>query len=272
MKPGIEKPEVVPANFMFRLSPTPVGATAENIRQWLKTLQYPAKPIRALGDSTWLCASSSKFDDEFLMWGEDMILVKWLAPRYPHKQSPILASVKPVNAVSSVTSPHDKIFIEDPWANWNPSNRSDTALKPKGVAEPTPNKARVVEAPLEDRFKKISDEMVKNQESCEAKMKVMQNHMDDISQKFIQQEAHLKQHEAAVKQEFAQVRSETANQIQSMTDSFQKSLHTSLSRQDQQINSQFAELRNLLLQKPNPAKKAKASKSPDDAEVMEGDL
>ena len=272
LKPGIEKPEVVPANFMFRLSPTPVGATAENIRQWLKTLQYPAKPIRALGDSTWLCASSSKFDDEFLMWGEDMILVKWLAPRYPHKQSPILASVKPVNAVSSVTSPHDKIFIEDPWANWNPSNRSDTALKPKGVAEPTPNKARVVEAPLEDRFKKISDEMVKNQESCEAKMKVMQNHMDDISQKFIQQEAHLKQHEAAVKQEFAQVRSETANQIQSMTDSFQKSLHTSLSRQDQQINSQFAELRNLLLQKPNPAKKAKASKSPEDAEVMEGDL
>ena len=29
LKPGVDKPELIPANFMFRISPTPVGASVE---------------------------------------------------------------------------------------------------------------------------------------------------------------------------------------------------------------------------------------------------
>ena len=113
LKPGVDKPDFIPANFMFRISPTPVGATAENIRQWFKSLKQHAKPIRALGDSTWLCASSAKFEEEFLVWDEDMVLVKWLAPRYHQKQSPILASVRPVAQTSRPHHPKNNTKLMD---------------------------------------------------------------------------------------------------------------------------------------------------------------
>ncbi len=119
-------------------------------------------------------------------------------------------------------------------------------------------KARVVEAPLEDRFKRMTEDIEKNNEACDAKIRDMQSQMQDLSKKFDQQEVHMQNQEEAVKQEFVLVRAETATQFKNMTETFQRSLTSSLSKQDQQINSQFAELRNLLLQKPNPAKKAKA--------------
>eukprot|EP00434_Breviolum_minutum_P001907 symbB.v1.2.001687.t1/scaffold93.1/size335462/2 len=270
LKPGVDKPELVPANFMFRISPTPVGASVENIRQWFKSLKKTAKPIRALGDSTWLCASSEKFEDEFLIWGEDMVLVKWLAPRYSQKQSPVLASVKPISQTQSTgsskeNSSYDAIFQEDPWANWNPNARSESLQKPKIAIDAAALKPRAIEAPLEDRFKQITADVEKNNDRYDEKIQEIHNQMQDLTKRFDIQENQRQQHEASVKQEFTQIRQETAAQIQAMTDTFQQSLSSSLSKQDHQINSQFAELRNLLLQNPNPCKKAKATK-PEDKE------
>lgn len=200
-----------------------------------------------------------------------MVLVKWLAPRYHQRQSPVLASVKPVNQSMHKKSPdenqtQDGIFVNDPWANWN---RPEGLQKPKFAADCSSHKPRVIEAPLEDRFKKISEDIVKNNETYDQKMQELQNQVQDLSNRFDTQDAHRQQYEESVKQEFAKVRSETTSQLQAMTRTFEQSLRSSLSKQDAQINSQFAELRNLLLQKPNPAKKAKATKSGEKEEDAE---
>ena len=157
---------------------------------------------------------------------------------------------------SKENSSYDAIFQEDPWANWNPNARSEPLQKPKIANDAAALKPRAIEAPLEDRFKQITADVEKNNDRYDEKIKEIHDQMQDLTKRFDIQENQRQQHEASVKQEFTQIRQETAAQIQAMTDTFQQSLSSSLSKQDHRINSQFAELRNLLLQNPNPCKKS----------------
>ena len=66
------------------------------------------------------------------------------------------------------------------------------------------------------------------------------------------------------KNEFAAVRDEVKKQMHSMTQSFDTSLEKALTKQDRSISASIQELKLLMLEKANPAKKAKAGPSKTD--------
>ena len=272
LKPNCDKPEVVPANHMFRISPVPCGATSEHLRQWFKEHKLKAKPVRSLGDRVWLCAASEKFADEFLTWGNDIALVKWLNKKSTSQQSTVLASIKsfPTRQIPPPQEGTDSIWNDDPWSQWKGTSSASASLiqRPKSV-NPSFAATRTVEAPIEDRFRSIETKMQNQQDISDDRIQKLHDQMQTIQDRMGKQEETHSKHEAAVQQEFTTLREETAKSFQSMTESFQQSLQQSLATQNQSLSTQFAELRSLLQNRGNPAKKAKATKPLEGDEKME---
>ena len=84
--------------------------------------------------------------------------------------------------------------------------------------------------------------------------------MKELREQVGQREKEAVNFEKKVESEFKTVRSEVANQFQQMSQTFQSSLERALQKQDHQIESSFAELKQIMRQsqQPNPQKKAKA--------------
>ena len=68
LRPGDQPPSIVAANFMYKLTPVPIGVTHDQIAKWMSNQTWKAKPIRALANDTWLVASEERLEVEFAAW------------------------------------------------------------------------------------------------------------------------------------------------------------------------------------------------------------
>ena len=75
IRPQDTVPSDVPPPCLFKISPVPLGATAENVQAWFDGLSWKARPLRLLASSVWLCAAASTYEYSFQMWDDRPILV-----------------------------------------------------------------------------------------------------------------------------------------------------------------------------------------------------
>ena len=90
-KPSHDIPEVVNVVVVAKLSPTPVGASMDDIKKWIKLIGWKAKPMRPIKPDTWLLGFEEKIEDQFIKWGESTMLLTWLPDRKDLKKQVVIA-------------------------------------------------------------------------------------------------------------------------------------------------------------------------------------
>lgn len=90
-KPDVDVPAQIQVNFLAKVAPLPTGVTQESLRTWLEKLSIPAKPLKPLGPKAWMIGCATKFQEQWLAWDTDVILVTWLQEKNKPKPPAILA-------------------------------------------------------------------------------------------------------------------------------------------------------------------------------------
>lgn len=123
LKPGESKPTQMPGEFLYKISPVPAGATAEDIQAWIELEKLPAKPLRALGSTTWLLKGQAQLSRQYLTWKRNAIVLTPIESKYNRSSQTILAGAsQPVRTKriwkndSKSNEQADPLTLADPWA------------------------------------------------------------------------------------------------------------------------------------------------------------
>eukprot|EP00435_Cladocopium_sp_Y103_P051465 s2317_g16.t1 len=265
LRPQDSVPSDIPPKHLFKISPVPVGASAENVQTWLDSLSWKARPMRLLASNVWLCAASEVYESQFEMWDALPILIKWIQSRVPGDKVVIAGNTSRIAPAKHVQVPSNSAMqFEDPWAFWNPKSRA-AALTSASAPVPLAA-ARKPEAPIEDRFSKQSAdfETFKDQQlqaikelkdSSAKEVSQIRKDMSTLKEAITSQGKAFDKQNVINAKEFGAIREEAKEQFKVLAATLQESMKTSLSKQDHAMTSQFQELKTLLQNRENPPKK-----------------
>lgn len=273
LKPHDVIPKVVAPNFIYRVSPVPVGASLEHVATWIDQQKWVAKPLKSVNASTWLIAAAEAIPNQFAMWNGETLLIKPVASD-PIKTPIVLAGSLPkkTNGPENTASTQ---LRHDPWAEYNAKKQVFVGGN-GGVNAPVSGLpsaiTRKLEGPIESRFQQQGQEIQQIKDATQ-EIETMKQDIVLLRQAFETQKQQTEEHQKAVKQEFQQVRHESKEQISALATSFETSLAQSISHQEKQMMHQFSELKTLLLERPSsqPSKKAKPHKPNTEIADMEED-
>lgn len=142
LKPDDKIPQVVAANHHFKIAPTPLGSTSDQVQTWLSTQLWEAKPVRPLSGDCWLCVAEKRFDAAFAQWNGSPILIKWVGDKKDHApvvlagdvQKRVLPKIKE-SSTDSGTSSH-ALVSDDPWEAWI-AKKGGTGISPANAIPKT---------------------------------------------------------------------------------------------------------------------------------------
>ena len=256
LRPDDKLPQIVAANYHFKIAPTPLGSTQEQVQTWLNAQGWEARPMKPLSGTCWLCASENRFETVFSQWNGCPILVRWLEDK--NDSSPVVlagmfqGNVNPKvheNAKMALSSNAKGTLVDDPWSSWI-SNKGGTGLSMQSRAggnvpvQGVPT--RKLESPIEDRFARHDVALQELRNHTDKELEAIKESISKIEK---QAETHATRMQANADQtnaEFKSLRSETANQMQAMSTMFAESLKSTLASQESQLSLQFAELKEMI--------------------------
>ena len=196
------------------------------------------------------------------------MIVKWIQPKVANKSwiiagNPAIPKTSKGNGVVDQELPPLRTDPwSNPWSNYQPTapsggNKSSSAM-PAAIT-------RKLEAPIEQRFDAqqknfddLKEDTKKQIDDLKAGLQAVQGQIGQVA-------GAVESHQTNVKQEFDAIRAETAQQFKELSSSFGDSLTRAMSRQDAALTSQLSELKQLLQNRPTPAKKAKSAPPSSDA-------
>ena len=275
LRPEEKIPQVVAANHHFKIAPTPLGSTAEQVQTWISTQLWEAKPVRPLSGDCWLCVAEKRFDAVFAQWNGNPILIKWVGDRKDHTpvvlagdvQKRVISKIKE-SAAEGEPSSH-AVSIEDPWGAWiakkGGTGLSLTTAIPKAPVNLQP--PRKLESPIEDRFARHDIALQDHKKHTERELDTLKESIARIERGIDLQNTNIQSNMELTNAEFRAIRTETANQLQALTGAFTESLKTSIASQENQMSMQFAELKEMIMlnnSKSGSSPPQKKSKKSDD--------
>ena len=256
LRPDDKLPQIVTANFHFKIAPTPLGSTQEQVQAWLNAQEWDARPLKSLSGNCWLCASETRFETVFSQWNGCPILVKWLEDR--KESSPVVLAGMFQSHSNARTQETPKMalasnangtLVDDPWSTWI-TNKGGTGLSLSSRASgnvPIPNiPARKLESPIEDRFARHDGALQDLRNHTDKELEAMKESISRIEKQADMQAKQMQNNADQTCAEFKSLRAETANQLQAMSTMFAESLKTTLASQEVQLSSQFAELKEMI--------------------------
>eukprot|EP00438_Fugacium_kawagutii_P003389 Skav226331 [mRNA] locus=scaffold4486:74102:79288:+ [translate_table: standard] len=249
LKPNEDEPVNILSKFMFKLTPTPIGAQAQEIAQFLSTTKWKAKPVRAMSSNTWLCTAEEKYDETFLLWNGATILVKWLQSKQK-SQSIIVAGDAPKKRLGNDDPMYKDAIkatapIPDDWAAYRAKHGNHFAAVGSTPA-PAHVPPRKVEAPLESRFQAQSDAIESLKQQSQEKIAQLQSDVTKLKESMVKTSETVVSNHQQINQDFASFRKETADQFTNMHNVFQKSLNQSMQVHEKHVSRQFDEIKDLL--------------------------
>ena len=265
LRPHDKAPNALEAKMLFRLQPTPLGATSEVIEEITKAHQWETRATKSLGPDAWMIATETAPPVQWLSVNGTVILVK---PMEAAKQRPkpiVLAGnaavVKP-SVINMKSEDPWKDVKNDPWAKWNSS-------RPPSAPSQMPNPAQ--DTSIAKKLQE-QDEKMKHLEQQVGKLTTLYKETTDVQEKY------QKENDAKM----TQIRDDLKDQMSQVSSSFQSSLDRALSKHDENIGHQFRELKELFM-RANPinspsapsAKYAKGStkgQKPNGNENPDGDV
>ena len=267
LRPDDPVPNLVSANFHFKVQPVPVGTTFEQVQAWLTAHEWNAKPVKALTGNAWLCAAEVKFSDTFASWNTKSVLITWIQPK--ENRAPVVLAgelQRPLKELSQQQSVSDVGNSgDDPWKNWI-SNQGGTGLQASFPAKQMMNgqnhsqQTRKIEAPIEDRFSKQAAEILDLRERTDREFGAMKECMQKLEKSIADHGSHLQSNADQCRNEFAAIRAETQNQMGTMANMFNESLQKALAGHDKEMSNQFAEIKELLAGKKSASPATKRAK------------
>lgn len=260
LKPGDELPVLITPNFLYKISPIPLGASADHIQQWLTQQKFTAKPLRVLGNQTWLIASSKEITQEFSMWNGNSLLIKRVLGRQS-KDPIIVAGTIPKSSGSKESS--TGLLKNDPWADYRGVNAMPSQPLPSAVT-------RKLEGPIETRFQQ-QEKDIQNVKETTKDIETIKHDIAQLKDAIENQQKRQDQHRQEVSHDFKKIRQETTDQVNALAASFQDSLSNSAAQQERSMMSQFAELKAMLCEKPALQAHKKAKSKPP-TEVGDEDM
>lgn len=248
LRPNEAEPVLI-ARFMFKVSPTPIGAISLELQQFFKSIQWRAKPIRALASSTWLCGSEERRPESFLRWNGATLLVRWLNSKSMVDQVILAGNMPRQTKTVDNTMKHDQLNgANDAWAQYRATHGSvfaNTSALPSmanGTTAP-----RKVDAPIEDRFRKQDQALETFKQQSSDTIAKLQNEVLQLQDTVQKTGSKVDANHKQIQSDFLSLRKETAAQFQTMQTSFQSSLDNSLQNHEKHVSSQFAEIKKLIL-------------------------
>eukprot|EP00438_Fugacium_kawagutii_P009094 Skav206637 [mRNA] locus=scaffold166:34225:39525:- [translate_table: standard] len=234
LKPGVQASNHIQCKVFAKLAPTPVGASQQQVQEWLAQVGWTGKAIKPLGSSTWLIGAPERPSECFATWNSQTVLLQWLPEKPAFSNQILVAGPRPKMEKQKDNAQSGD---DDPWGNYIRTSGS-TGLVGASKSSATPAKQN--EGPTEQRL------------NLQAKqIQELKNAVDTIHARVDDSVASQKHFQSEVQKGFAQVRNEFAEAC----GGFEKSLANALSTQDQKFQSNFSELKELLAAKNTPVKK-----------------
>ncbi len=258
LKPSDELPVIVTPNFFYKISPIPLGANAEHIQKWLTQQKLVAKPLRVLGNQTWLIASAVEITQEFGMWNGNSLLIRKVQGKQQRDPIIIAGTIPKTNGPKNISSGD---IPSDPWAEYRSKHMMNSGLGSASTTAPLPQAVtRKLEGPIESRFQQQQQDIQTVRDATKDIDSIKQD-IATLKVAIDTQQKSQEQHRIAVQQDFQKVRQETKDQVNALSVSFQESLANSAAQQEQSMMKQFADLKSMLADKPllRADKKAKCA-------------
>ena len=280
LRPDDEIPNIVSHNHFFRVEPTPLGTSAEQIQSWIDAHGWKAKPVRSINASTWLCVAEKRFEDVFPQWNNKPVLVKWIQQR-KEKQPVVLAG----NVQKFFQAPSSEPQMEvtndttnlqsDPWGTWIKNHggsglsQSCSGARPSVPQQFAAQPPRRVEAPIEDKFQRQEEQMQLIRDVTEKEILLLKESVQTLERAVEEQKFVIDQNMESTASEMRAMKADTTLQFQSMADIFRESLSNAIAAHDGAMNNQFNEIKALIAASPSavspPPKKHKNGAPADDS-------
>ena len=264
LKPDEKLPQMVLAKFHFKIAPTPLGSTQEQVRTWITAQGWEAKPLRPLSGSCWLCVAEKKFDVIFAQWNSSPVLVRWLEEKKEHAPIILAGDIQrkslPMASAPARGSTDVADNMDDPWGAWI-SNHGGTGISIAGALGKTASVAqppRKLESPIEDRFARHDGALQDLKQHADQEISSLKESLAKLERNVEIQNVNIQSNMEQTNAEFRALRTDTANQLHAMTGAFTESLRTTIAAQESQMSSQFAELKDMIMHRVT----SKTSSSP----------
>lgn len=279
LRPNDDLPNIVSHNHFFRVEPTPVGTTMDQVQAWINTHGWRAKPVRSINATTWLCVAEKVFDDVFPQWNNQPVLVKWIQQRRESKPVILAGNVQKVLQVTAKEPPSQSMTeahfpLQDPWDAWiknhGSSGLSQSNPGQKHVNAPTATalQPRKIEAPIEDRFQSQDEQMQLIREVTEREIQSLKDNMQKLEKAVEDQKEIIDMNMKAAASEIRALKTDTSQQFLNMADIFKESLANAIHTHDAAMNAQFSEIKAMISSGPSiaspPQKKPRNTGVPDD--------
>ena len=239
LRPSDTKPQPIPGENLYKLTPVPVGATNADVQHWVSLEKLPLKPLRALGPSAWLLAGEPNVERQNLTWKRNAIMLRPLESRAAKANQTILAS-KPTKPYakrtwkSEVKDPRgiDPLSIADPWAQTMQDQWGQTAWWSASATSPSSSSTS------RPASSTVSSELAPQQQKDLDQMKTQINALEKAVQSQQKDTAGLRRE---VQSEIQMVRKEVGDKVSEVKDNFQQTLATALGNTQEVLRRSFKE-------------------------------
>eukprot|EP00435_Cladocopium_sp_Y103_P002187 s2876_g1.t1 len=264
LRPGEELPSQISANHFFRVEPTPVGTTAEQMQAWISANGWKAKPVRSLNATAWLCAAEVQFEEVFQQWNNMPVLIKWIQQKKDFQPIVLAGNVQKVMQVSIDDVPQAQAsepghLHPDPWATWMKNHGStgiaisNQSLKMSTSGNVMTQPPRKLESPIEDKFQRQDEQLQSIRDDAEREIKCLKENMSRLEKVVDGQRIQMERNVETTASEFRSLRADTASQFQQMAEMFKDSLTNAIQAQNGSMNAQFSELKAMIASAPAKA-------------------
>ena len=243
-KPGQHAPDRRFMPLLFKLKPVPKGASNDEITAWLTKQKWDSRVVRSLSADTWLIAAFGPPPTPFCMFNRVSVLIKPVEKSAMSGSSVVLAGSAPRPLPSGPKrGEEDPLSLNDPWASYSGSSQSATPTAPSRQPDPP----RSVDAPMEARFKTYDDQISNLKSALSDVQKDLKKSTDASEKSAARLDGRINSLDSSVKDSLSQ-----------MSKQFADSLAQAMTRQDNQMTSNFNDLKALLeasAKVPSPLKK-----------------
>lgn len=252
IKPGEPLPEITPHAYILKAQPIPQGASAQDVQTWMKSIQIPGRPIKALSSTCWLigCADQNKECPPFAMWNEQTVLLRRIESKHRKTNNPILVGPR-----NGRTLQRQEQTPQDPWAKYLETKSS----RPESTA-PSSASARPVPGPTEEKFTQQQTQIDRLKEQIQG----LETKVTDNAEK------QKTQHEET-QTKIKTLQQEMRSQFETMLQTLKRTIATSVREQETRQQSRFERIEELIKgEAPKPSPPRKVQKGGEDAAMHHG--
>eukprot|EP00438_Fugacium_kawagutii_P011698 Skav231753 [mRNA] locus=scaffold695:31442:33409:+ [translate_table: standard] len=254
--PDKDAPKQVKVRNLYKLQNLPVAFAQAELRQWLESLQWDAKPIRRLGTGVWLVGAAVDPPKQTCLCNEQLVLIQTVQSKVQERNSSVIVGqpiAKPMHSQDHSKS-SDLVLKEDSWALYRERKGLNTKQDNPMPSGDKPSVARDIDGPTTARLNEQDQKI----ESLRKKLDLLETHQTEHFEKtaenFNKADAAFKQHAQQIDQVEKNM-DQKLQKFQSHNETNLKAVRDAVQASAKANEDQFAMLRQMLQEATNVRRK-----------------